>query len=303
MDTKNIGYIICETGITMDPTKFRIVKESDDEVPKGLDGEYPGKKPRVVAECLCQTADEVNRNHRIYPYNELIPQLTSPRTTELLNAGYLRAECGHPQSTDLGRQQNIDGKLCCARFLKLWNEGPNVMAHVKGTNNALGDEFDLDLREGCLPAWSLRALGTVENTSKGAEVHNLKLITYDNVIYPSHPNAYTRKIVDESAQIEELGDYTRIVPERPLNESAGSDYMYDKGIFVPINTESVTRYIKAESANLKTVLESMDTLFESIIPINNCTQVQMVDHAGNTIIINLESYIHNEIMSYCESRF
>ena len=170
----NIGYIICETATTY-VDKVNIIKEST------------GSSRRLVAEGVLQTADEKNRNGRWYGKEELFPQLKAPRTMELLKAGYLRAECGHPLSKDLARQQTIDAKLCCAQFLDLWTEGNNVMGRFKGTNNDLGEEFDMDLRDGCLPAWSLRALGTVDETSRGLEVKNLKLITYDNVIYPSHP--------------------------------------------------------------------------------------------------------------------
>lgn len=268
----NIGYIICETATTT-VEKLNIIKESTGE----------GGKKRVIAEGILQTADERNRNGRWYDHTELFPQLTAPRTLELLNAGYLRAENGHPLSKELARQQTIDGKLCCAQFLNFWTNGMDVWGQFKGTNNDLGEEFDLDLRDGCLPAWSLRALGTVESTKRGAEVRNLKLITYDNVIYPSHPGAYTRKLVSESATIEDRADAR------------------GKGLLVPITNDSVISYIKAESANFYKIKESFDLLYNDISLIENNTKVQLSDKNGDILIINLEAYIHNEIMNYCSS--
>lgn len=285
----NIGYIICETATTY-VDKVNIIKES------------AGSSRRLVAEGVLQTADEKNRNGRWYGKEELFPQIKAPRTMELLKAGYLRAECGHPLSKDLARQQTIDAKLCCAQFLDLWTEGNNVMGRFKGTNNDLGEEFDMDLRDGCYPAWSLRALGTVDETSRGLEVKNLKLITYDNVIYPSHPGAYTKRIVSEST--EELGDYTRRRPEHIVTESAGGHTYVDngKGLLVPINNQSVIDYIKTESCSFHKIKESFDLLYETIVPIDNCTKIQMTDRFGSTIVVNLEDYIHNEIMDYCANR-
>ena len=138
MLNSNIGYIICES--YTEPTDFSNVKM--------ING-------KVVAEGILQTADEKNRNGRYYAEEELFPQLTAPRTVELLESGTLKAECGHPLDKDLQRQSVIDDTKTCARFLKLWTEGKNVMAHFVGTNNELGKAFDLDLKEGVKPAWSL----------------------------------------------------------------------------------------------------------------------------------------------------
>ena len=282
----NIGYIICETATTY-VDKINIIEETT------------GSNRRIIAEGVLQTADEKNRNGRWYSAEELFPQLTAPRTLELLNAGYLRAECGHPLSKDLARQQTIDAKLCCAQFTKLWREGMNVMGQFKGTNNALGDEFDMDLRDGCLPAWSLRALGSVQETRRGIEVKGLKLITYDNVIYPSHPGAYTRRIVSESTEELVEGGYTRKKPVDVVSESATGYAKTDSGLLIPINNKNVIDYIKNESCNFYKIKESFDLLYETITPIDNYTKVQLVDKAGSTIIVNLEEYIHNEIMHYC----
>ena len=266
----NIGYIICETATTL-TEKINIIEESTGE----------GGKKRIIAEGIVQTADERNRNGRWYDHTELFPQLTAPRTVELLNAGYLRAENGHPLSKELVRQQTIDGKLCCAQFMKFWTNGMDVWAQFKGTNNELGEEFDSDLRDGCLPAWSLRALGTVENTKRGAEVRNLKLITYDNVIYPSHPGAYTKRVLSESASLEDRLDAR------------------GKGLLIPITNDSVLSYIKAESCNFKSIRESFDLLYDDISLVENGSSVQLTDKTGNIIVVNLEAHIHNEIMKYC----
>lgn len=273
-----IGYIICES-TPSEPSETRIVslKSSD----------YNGK---AVAECILQTADETNRNGRYYSEEELFPQLQAPRTQELLRTGTLRAECGHPLSKDLQRQSTIDDKITCARFLDLWTEGKNVMAHVIGTNNPYGQAFDLDLKEGVLPAWSLRALGSVHQTRNGAEVRNLRVITWDNVIYPSHPGAYTQKVLSESVELEQSND----IDQATMTES---------GIVIPITNEKVIDYLKTESANLKFIKECFDFAYSNIIVNENGTKVLLTTNNGDTIAVNMERYIHNNLMSYHKFEF
>ena len=281
-----LGYMISESAATV---------AEDVVLKKQLD--------RVVAQGRLQTAGEKNRNGRIYPKTELFPQLTCARTKELLEAGYMRAESGHPMSQSLTRQQTIDPTNTCAIFRKFWTSGDDVHGEFIGTNNALGEAFNKDLLDGYKPAWSLRALGSIETTKEGAVVKNLKLITYDHVIYPSHPGAYTTGIVSESTDMKyQNGLYAprhtlQLLDENVQELSNTMDATKDH--LLEVSNESVVNYIKSESASLKTIQESFDLLFESITPIDNGSKVQMKDKEGNTIVINLERYIQNEIMDYC----
>lgn len=261
------------------------------------------KTGKAVAEVILQTADERNRNGRYYSESELFPQLKAPRTVELLEAGYLRAECGHPLTKDLQRQSVIDDTRTCARFMKLWTEGKNVMAHVCGTNSALGKAFDLDLKEGLKPAWSLRALGSVEQTARGCEVRNLRVITWDNVIYPSHQGAYTQRLVSESTDV--LSESVDFVLESNLQKLVSESAVIDtndvhntNGIVIPVVNEDVIRYIQSESANLKFVRECFDFAYSGINVSESGSKVLLTTNAGDTLVINLESYIHNELMDY-----
>ena len=264
MILNSIGYIICESNIT-GFTDTNIIKEEN------------GK---VIAEGILQTANEKNRNGRFYASEELFPQLTAPRTLELLESGYLRAELGHPLSNELVRQQTIDDSRTCAQFLKLWTDGDNVWGRFRGTNNAFGEAFNKDLLDGCKPAWSLRALGTILNTSRGAEVKNLKVITWDQVIYPSHPGAYTQRLVTESAAYESEND-----------TKASS-------MIVPITNPDVIKYIQSESANFKYIKENFDFAYSNIVVNENANTVTLTCNNGDILVVTLEKYIGNEIRNY-----
>lgn len=271
----NIGYIICESPTRSEDTK--IVSERNN---------------RVIAEGTLQDVGVVNRNSRIYEAKDLFPELTCARTKELLRTGNMKGENGHPMSKELARQQTIDPNNVVVKFLKFWTEGDKIKAQFKGTNNQLGEDFNNDLLDNELPSFSLRALGGIETRNGKAYVKNVKIITYDRVIYPSHKVAYTERIVSESATLQaQKSDTKLIVPD---------DY---KGILIPITNESVIRAIQHESANVSTILKNFDVRYENvtIIPTVTGSKVQMVDEAGNVIVVGLEKHIHNEIMNYCAS--
>ena len=263
----NIGYVIIETATTSQDFKPTIVRSMD--------------KKRVVAEVILQEANEKNRNGRFYDSNELFPQITAPRTQELIQHGELRAENGHPLSKDIQRQSTIDPNNTVAIFLKLWTDGNFIKAHARGTNNEKGEEFNQDLLDGFSPAWSLRALGSIVNTGRGAEVKNPKIITWDRVIYPSHPRAYTQGIFSESSSI--------VVPNN------------DPGMLIPITNNQVIDYIKHESANLRQVMETFEIFYDNIELVNERfnPQVKLTSRDGNIYVVNLETYLQNEIQNYC----
>lgn len=270
----DLGYVVIETATT----------SSSDIMPTKILEKRPDG--RVLAEGCLQEANMKNRNGRFYDSRDLYPELVAPRQLELLRTGNMRGEDGHPLSKDLVRQQTIDPTNCVCVYTKFWTDGDFVMGQYFGTYNALGEEFNTELINGMSPSFSLRALGTIKNTNRGAEVKGIKLITYDRVIYPSHDKAYTHRLVNESAAISN-------------NESSIYLDENDPGRLIPITNESVLRYIKDQSCNFKQIKESFDLLYDDIKLINGKSQVQLTDRAGSIFVVNLENYIHNEIIGAC----
>lgn len=280
VNNKPIGYIICESKLMDDP-KVQIVREDTVEAPD-INGEIK-KHRRVIAQGILQTAQVKNRNNRIYPRSELFPQLESERTKQLLEHGMMLGEAGHPLDTSLVRQQTINPTLASVRYTKFWTEGNYVWGEFKGSNTQYGDALDMDLREGCIPEFSLRALGSVDSTPQGAIVSNLKMITYDQVIFQSDYQAFTRKIVSESA----TEDKHILVPDR-------------KDILQPILNEDVKQYIISESANFKIIKESFDIFYDTIQLSEDGSHVLMMTKDGDFMSISLERYINNEIFNYAK---
>ena len=133
----------------------------------------------------------------------------------------------------------------------------------------------------------------------GAEVTGLKVITWDRVYFPSHPEAYTQKILGESAGYEK-NDSGIYIPSTPTPKC--SDAVNENGIVTPITNQKVIDYIKTESANLKSVIESFELLYDKIEMIDECN-IQLSDSStGTVIIVRPEKFIKNNIMDFCSKQ-
>lgn len=277
---KEIGYVFLEDIHT--PTDITVVTD---------------KSNRVIAEGCLQEGEEENRNGRCYLTEDLTREQNCKRTRELLACGYMRGESGHPTDTSIIRQQTIDPSNVCVQYLKYWMDGPKWMAQFKGTNNDLGAAIDADLREGCKPAFSMRALGTLENINGRNVVRDLRYITHDMVIYPSHPGAYTTRVVSESASLYVPNtNFGRLMKKKNKKISVNESV-------ITVTNESVMSYIREQSQDVKSVLEQVEVFYESAVYQPERNRVILKAKTGDTFVVNCESYIKNEIENYCDSFF
>lgn len=279
---RSLGYIICE------------------QVSRGEDTKIIGQNKvngRVEIETVFQDLGTRNRNGRIYCIEDMAPQMKCERTTELIKSGNLFGEAGHPLSSDIKRQSTIDLNNIAHKITSLYIEGNLVKGTTMGTPNTQGQVFNDLILEGTIPAFSLRALGTINNTPKGAQVKNIKLITYDHVIYPSHKAAYMQKILGPAqCEHKHFTESSSVVCENGL-------LLEQKDLVVPITNDEVIDYVKQESSNLKLLQESLEFLYEDIKLVDGGKKVMMYDYTGHSLVVNLESYISNEIMDYCWKEF
>lgn len=272
MNNQVIGQIIHEA-----------VTESDSNI-------LMEKNGKAYATGILQDLESENRNGRIYTSEEMKPEINGDRIQkELIPTGNMRGHAGHPSSQDLSIQSVIDPKLCCVQYDKIWLDGNIVRANYHATNNELGKAFNLDLLEGCKPAFSLRALGSVDRSRSGkCFVKNVRIITWDHVIFPSHKMAYTEKLIDPRSATGKLHENALITEAAAYH-----------GNLIPVMNSQVVSYIKEESANVQSILNTFDTLYESAMICNGGKNVSLKLRNGDTVLVNLEQYIQDEIMNYC----
>ena len=68
---------------------------------------------------------------------------------------------------------------------------------------------------------------------------------------------------------------------------------------IPITNKDIVNYLQCESGNIKFIKECFDFAYTGIqLNENNSKVILTEKETGDTIVINLESYVHNEIMNY-----
>ena len=292
MDDKEniIGCIICEG--TKNNVEFKV---------HNVD-----KNGFVIAEGILQEGNEVNRNKRFYPTEELARAIMSPRQQELISTGNFKGEAGHPLDQSLTRQQKIDPTNEQVWYLKLWMDGDYVMGRFRGTNNALGESFNRDLKDGQRPSFSLRALGSLVNENGRMTVRNMQIVTYDRVYFPSHSKAYTTKIITT----ESAGNKKDVV----FYEINRASYFYNKrdeinaiaeagnsvefpSLITKFTQDEINRYVAQESANIKSLINNFGVFYESVNLSPDMKTVTMKTKLGDKIYVTLEQAIQKEIMN------
>lgn len=255
-----------------------------------------GRNGFVTAEGTLQVGEKENRNRRFYSTEDLHSEIYSDRIRELVTTGNFKGEAGHPLDLNLSRQQKVDGTLEQVWFTKLWMEGPLVKAHFRGTNNELGRSFNEDLKDGQLPSFSLRSIGSIKNNGGRNQVTNLRIICYDRVYFPSYPDAYTDHIVTESAFMDDL-KLTNMNEDmqRKIVES-GNSLMVESAVS-PIINDDVRKVIMKESYNLNAMCEAFDQEFTNITRKGN--NLQLVDENYNVIVVPIEDYVGAKIDKFC----
>lgn len=256
-----------------------------------------GRNGFVTAEGVLQVGEKENRNHRFYSTEDLHSEIYSDRIRELVTTGNFKGEAGHPLDLNLSRQQKVDGTLEQVWFTKLWMEGPLVKAQFRGTNNELGRSFNEDLKDGQLPSFSLRSIGSIKNNGGRNQVTNLRIICYDRVYFPSYPDAYTDHIVTESAFMDDL-KLTNMNEDmqRKIVES-GNSLMVESAV-APIINDEVRKVIMKESYNLNAMCEAFDQEFTNITRKGN--NLQLVDENYNVIVVPIEDYVGAKIDKFCD---
>lgn len=256
-----------------------------------------GRNGFVTAEGVLQVGEKENRNRRFYSTEDLHGEIYSDRIRELVTTGNFKGEAGHPLDLNLSRQQKVDGTLEQVWFTKLWMEGPLVKAHFRGTNNELGRSFNEDLKDGQLPSFSLRSIGSIKNNGGRNQVTNLRIICYDRVYFPSYPDAYTDHIVTESAFMDDL-KLTNMNEDmqRKIVES-GNSLMVESAV-APIINDEVRKVIMKESYNLNAMCEAFDQEFTNITRKGN--NLQLVDENYNVIVVPIEDYVGAKIDKFCD---
>lgn len=224
----------------------------------------------VRFDTVLQSLDVRNRNMRIYKKTAVEAGLKAPEISELIDKGKWLGEAGHPITKDIQRIATVDPKYTSHRIIKWWLDGNLVKATVETLDDGLyGTKLTKGIIQGITPSFSLRALAMLEKNKTTSYVNKPpRIITYDEVVLPSHKEAYA-----EDKSYKNVAKVTN-----------GA---------IAIEATDLKNYLVNKSDNLKIVCESFD-IDPNSISVVNPNQIS-VKKKGMTCVFALENKLAYQI--------
>jgi len=242
----------------------------------------------VMVEVVLQEAETPNRNGRIYARDALFNALNGPMIQEKLAKKTFYGEAGHPLSDDVKRQAYID-QSNISHIITKFNFDKNLIRGIVETaNTRAGSDMKGLIRQGSQVAFSMRGLGNVikEEGSYKRVCDPLMIISYDWVVFPSHPNAYMQKKLTESTAY-----YEREVES--LNENANPIITFDM--------RQLLQYVTETSQQVKTLSENFEMEIKkdmSNVSLDQKNKMLSIKEGNDVLKVFLENSIKNELDSY-----
>ena len=172
-------------------------------------------------------ANEVNRNNRLYPLEEMSKEVDRYKT-EMIQTKRALGELNHPTSAD------VDLQRACHVVTELKQNGNYFVGKSKILNTPMGKIVETLIKDGVQVGMSSRALGKLTETGGVNKVEDMRLVAIDCVADPSCTKAFVNGILESKNWI--------------LNTDGNFSEMYDKfeGSLTKLPKHDVEQYIKEQ---------------------------------------------------------
>jgi len=160
---------------------------------------------KVIFDAVIQTAEEKNRNGRVY-HKKALDDALKAKMNYMENSRGFVGELDHPVITSSDktvvdmRLSNVLWERVSHVITKWWWEGNELWATIESTLNGKGPEIVKIIKDNIPLGFSLRALaqGNTMDNSGVTQISNIDyLVAYDAVTTPSHAVATMRKLNEE----------------------------------------------------------------------------------------------------------
>ena len=236
----------------------------------------------VSFEAVLHSFGVMNRNQRMYVGENVWEAITSSEKIQscLADSGWF-GEMNHPtqyyKSAELTPQrlQDIDMNNRSHKIMRPRLSGNLLKAHIEtasGTDSGVG--FAKEIIQGLKPAFSCRAVATMQMLQNKPTVNVRKLITYDWVLYPSHKEAH---IISEPKLIEKSASMFR--------ESGEDDNDYSPDFTMPL--EYILKDTGERDENVNAIMESFELDFNDLIGFDETHTHAIIKDRDNRIYANI----------------
>lgn len=210
-----------------------------------------GDRFYLIFEAVLQSFGVTNRNRRIYMADNIMDRINNdPYIQSMLKQNSWMGQLEHPASMYEGQNlsmnylANVDPSKTSHYIRKPRLNGNLLEATIQtDSSNANGMNMAIKITDGkVIPGFSARVLGELTNRGGQPVVNVKKLVTYDYVLFPSHPEALGKvnKPYAESAGVKTL--------EKAIN---GKIIFFDELAKAAAHSSSETEFL-CESFGLST---------------------------------------------------
>lgn len=244
----------------------------------------------VKFDTVLQSFNVQNRNKRTYDADAVMESLQAPHIQELIRKKTWCSEFGHPTSKDIERIVTILPEQVCGRINSFYRQGNLLNGEFETFDDGgYGTMLTRRILQGMEPAYSLRMLASLTKNRDGSALVKSKghVVTFDNVILPSHMEAYR----NESQTIEKVF--------KPITESSiilPEDISMEEHVFA-VNESMIMDFVKEESKNVKLVSNVMEVLTDTISMTPDLKNI-ILKEGNETYYIKTEEKIKHDIRSF-----
>lgn len=241
--------------------------------------------------------DVINRNKRRYLLSNVKSAIEeSEKIQSWLADNAWFGEMNHPtqyyKSQELTPERLQDPALenRSHKILRPTFNGNLLQAHIEtasGTDVGVG--FAKEIIQGLKPAFSCRAVATMQMIDGKPTVLIRRLITYDWVLYPSHKEAH---IISEPKLVEKCVN----VYKESTNDNT-DEYVPD----FMISLKDVLKNVGETDANVSTIMESFDLTYDDIIGVNKKHDKIIIKDVDNRIYANISPETKHRIDDFFSS--
>ena len=255
---------------------------------------------------ILQSFRRLNRNKRMYLGPNIAENLKTERIRHLLATNGWYGEQDHPT------QETENGKLTPERIKAIWmpNRSHKIMQPVvdgdlmrakiqTASGTEVGRGMAMEIIQGLIPCFSCRALATLQMIDGKPTVIVRFIVTYDWVLFPSHPEAMVQgeaKFVDKVAQaVKESTDaaYTAAA------EAVGKFKKFSESVCLPL--KDVFSYIGEHDVNAQLIMESFDLDENAIVGISPDLNHVILRDESNQIYAKISPRTKKEVRDFLTS--
>lgn len=236
---------------------------------------------------VLQSMDCLNRNNRIYKGKLLIEALNASHINEMIHNGRWFGEMSHPFTKDVQRIMTPVEELASHKILEWWTDKNLIKGKIMTLdNNGNGTILTRHIMQNCVPAFSLRALASINKKNNIFYVDSsIHVVTYDEVTFPSHKEAYA------------IPSETKIITKDIVRNK---ELVIESGL-INLDLHDINTFISESSENVKVACESFNISPNEISVLNNGMISISEGQRSNKYVIPLEKNLRREYMNYMSS--